>query len=599
MEGNLPREFIDDIRTRFDIVEIVSQYVQLKKTGRNYFGLCPFHNEKTPSFSVSPEKQIFHCFGCGEGGNVYTFLMKIEGLSFPAAVRELARRAGIPLPQMNLSPAMQQKARTKKRMQEIMLLASHYYQYLLKQQVGSAARDYLRQRGLDNKTISSFAIGFAPDHWRQLKNFLQRKGYKEQELIQCGLLIASEKNSYDRFRGRIIFPICNQHGDVIAFGGRALADGQPKYLNSPETALFDKSKTLYALHMAKEVIRHEKKVVVFEGYMDVIAAHQAGIGNAVASLGTSLTAAQARLLRSQADEVVIVYDADTAGQAATWRSLQILKQAGCLVKVGRLPRNLDPDDYIRRYGGKAFQDEIINQALLLVDYQLASLIEQYSLEKEEERLQLFHKVIDVLNSIDNAMEREDYIQKAAELLNLPAAAIREELNKRKQDKSFASYSAPLKVRSGKDAVDKAPLQILALWSRFPALIPLTSPALEPEDFPAELNKVLAVAQNNNNIFSPSFLLDLLPEEKHRQFVSRLLIDEEYDEKTARKAIDDCIIFLKRHRIAQERKDIEEQMAKLDPAAAKKEIAELSKKWLMLRKMEESLNYTKEGGKGVG
>lgn len=598
MEGNLPSEFIDDIRTRFDIVEIVSQYVQLKKSGRNYFGLCPFHNEKTPSFSVSPDKQIFHCFGCGEGGNVYSFLMKIEGLSFPAAVRELARRAGVPVPQMNLSPAMQQKERAKKRMQEIMLLANRFYQHQLKQQAGHAAREYLQQRGLDEKTITSFALGFAPERWRELKNFLQRKGYKEQELLECGLLIASERSAYDRFRGRIIYPICNQHGEVIAFGGRALGEGQPKYLNSPETPLFDKSKTLYAMHKAKEAIRREKKAVIFEGYMDVIAAHQAGIRQAVASLGTSLTAAQARLLRNQAEEVVIVYDADTAGQIATWRGLQILQQAGCLVKVGRLPRGLDPDDYIRKFGGKAFQNEVIDQALLLVDYQLTSLIEQYSLEKEDERLQLFTKVTDVLNSIDNAMERENYVQKAAALLKLPAAAIREELSKRKQGHISAPSFTPIKVSSGKDAVEKAPLQILALWSRFPALIPLTSAALDPEDFPAELNNVLSVAQNNNT-FSPSLLLDLLPEKNHRQFLSRLLIDEEYDEKTAKKAIDDCIIFLKRHRIAKEREEIEMQMAKLDPVVAKGEIAKLSKKWLVLRKMEESMNYAKEGGKGVG
>ncbi|MCR3921976.1 MAG: DNA primase [Firmicutes bacterium] len=599
MEGNLPEEFIEDIRTRFDIVELVAQFVQLKKSGRNYFGLCPFHNEKTPSFSVSQEKQIFHCFGCGEGGNVYTFLMKMEGLAFPVAVRELAQRAGIAMPESTFSPAMQGAELAKKRLLELMKLASRYYQYMLKQPSGRPALQYLHERGLNEETMERFSLGFAPDAWRGLKTFLQRKGFKEKELLEIGLLIANDKSSYDRFRGRIIYPIANQRGDMIAFGGRALGDGQPKYLNSPETPLFEKSKTLYALDVARESIRREKKAVIFEGYMDVIAAHQAGIPQAVASLGTSLTEAQARLLRNQTEEVVIVYDADAAGQAATWRGLQILRQAGCLVKVGRLPQGLDPDDFIRRFGGDAFKKEVIEQALLLVDYQLMNLVEQYNVEKDDERIQLFTKMTDVLASVDNAMEREDYVQKAATLIKLPASAIREELTKnQRQKKSHVRRPEQLRLLPKQGATEKAPLQILALWARFPSLIPASALELTSEDVPSELRDVFVTAQSNN-IFSPSLLLDILPHEKYRQMLSRLLIDEDYDEKTAKKALDDCVKYLKCVRIALQRKEIEAQMANLDSVAAKGEIAELSKKWLALRKMEESINQAKEGGKGVG
>ena len=309
MEGIFPGEFIDDLRSRFDIVSVISQYVQLKKRGRNYFGLCPFHDEKTPSFSVSQEKQIFHCFGCGEGGDVFTFLMKIEGLAFPDAVRELADRAGVPLPQKKSARSGQEKYR--ERLAEIMALANRFFQYNLQQPGGRAALKYLQQkRGLSTQTIKDFALGFAPDSWDALKSLLTSKGYKEREIKAAGLLSQTRQNTYDRFRNRVIFPVFDRRGRLVAFGGRALDGSQPKYLNSPETVLFNKSRILYALHLAREAIRKNKRAVIFEGYMDVITAHQAGIKEAVASLGTSLTVEQARLLRNQAEEVIIVYDAD-------------------------------------------------------------------------------------------------------------------------------------------------------------------------------------------------------------------------------------------------------------------------------------------------
>lgn len=600
MEGSIPHEFVDELRSRLDIVDLVSQYVQIKKSGRNFFGLCPFHGEKTPSFSVSQDKQIFHCFGCGEGGNVFAFLMKMEGLTFPESVKELARRAGIPLPRVELSPGEVRRQERRQRLQEAMNLAARYYRHMLSCPDGSQALAYLKKRGLSHETVERFALGYAPDGWENLKSILLRQGYQERDLVDAGLLTDGEKKTYDRFRNRIMFPICSPRGDVIAFGGRVLGEGTPKYLNSPETPLFDKGKNLYALHVAREAIRRQKQAVIFEGYMDVIAAHQAGITNAVASLGTSLTDAQARLLRGQAEEAVIVYDADAAGQAATWRGLQVLRQAGCLVKVGSLPQGFDPDDYIRRYGGEAFVREIVGKAQLLVDYQLSTLAKTYNLEKGDDRIRFFDKILDVLASVENAMEREDYLQKTASLLQLPAASIREELRKKSPAgirRTPARPVAQAPVQS--DGAEKVVLQLLALWARFPQLAVSAVSSLKEDDIPADLQIAYARAKEYGSMFSPACLMDVITTEKYRQILSRLLIDEEYEEKIANKAIHDLIKRIQCVRIVRRRRELETRMAELDPVAAKGEIMELSKEWLELRKMEETINHPREGGKGVG
>ena len=599
MMGRLPAEFIDEVRARFDIVEVVSQYVQLKRSGRNYFGLCPFHNEKTPSFSVSQEKQIFHCFGCGEGGNVYTFLMKIEGLTFTEVVLELARRAGVPLPRQQDTPWERKKLRARERLYKIMELAHDYYQYQLQQPAGRKALEYLYRRGLKPEIIKQFGLGYAPDSWHAVKNLLMKKGFTEKELLTVGLLGESSGRTYDRFRNRIIFPIHDQSGQVIAFGGRTLGDGQPKYLNSPETPLFNKSKTLYALHLARQAVRQQNSVIIFEGYMDVIAAHQAGINHAVATLGTSLTETQARILRNQAEEVIIVYDADAAGQAATWRGLEILRHAGCLVKVGRLPQGLDPDDYLGRYGAETFQSKIINHALLLTDYQLLRLTEIYNPENDKERLLLYRRIIEILNSIDNAMEQEDYLQKTAKLLNLPAEVIRQELEKAKRSSPQTRPLRKINTVPQVSTLQKALLQILALWAQYPQFIADTKEQLQAEDIPQEFKTPLKTAAAAGAELTPAMLYDVLPAEKYRLLTSRLFVHEELDEKSARKALDDCIRYVKCARIAKRRKEIEEQISKLDAGTAKGEIAKLSKEWLALRKMEEEINQAREGGKGVG
>ena len=365
--GPIPEEVIERVREHYDIVDVVGRYVQLKKSGRNYFGLCPFHSEKTPSFSVSPEKQIYYCFGCGEGGNVIKFIMEMEQLTFVEAVRRLAEEAAIPLPQVGTISDPEDGPR--KRMREALEWACRLYHHiLLNTDQGRDAFRYLQERGVSMETIKEFRLGYAPSSGDILLRFLKRKGFSEKLQEEAGLISSSDsatlpRRFFDRFRGRVMFPIHDSQGRVIAFGGRMLGEGHPKYLNSPETPLFHKGRQLFNFHRARRAIRRERQAILFEGYMDVIAAWQAGIQTGVASLGTSLSDDQARMIRLNAEHVTICYDADDAGQAAADRGLEVLKERGCLVKVAQMPPGMDPDDFLRKRGADAFREEILAEAL--------------------------------------------------------------------------------------------------------------------------------------------------------------------------------------------------------------------------------------------
>src|SRR5699024_5846232 len=341
MPYKIPDDIIEKIRKSNDIVEVVGEYVQLKKQGRNFFGLCPFHGEKTPSFSVTPEKQIFHCFGCGKGGNVITFLMEMEDYSFYEALAFLANRAGVEIPE-----AFSQKGQVNSGEYSDILSAHNWlaklYHHLLKHaKDGEEGYQYIKDRAIRDETIDVFQLGFAPNVKDFTAEFLAKKGFHRQELVKAGLLSIQEDNSVtDRFRGRVIFPIRNHLGKTIAFAGRSMTNHDPKYLNSPEYELFQKGKMLYNFDLAKKHIRKKNEAVLFEGYMDVISAWQAGVKNGVATMGTSLTEFQARLLRRYVDTIILCYDADRAGQDATYKAAKLLRQAGCRVKVANLKDNL-------------------------------------------------------------------------------------------------------------------------------------------------------------------------------------------------------------------------------------------------------------------
>ncbi|MGN1031777.1 MAG: DNA primase, partial [Butyricicoccaceae bacterium] len=399
----IEQRFLDELTARCDIVDIVSRYVALKKSGSNYFGLCPFHNEKTASFSVAPDKQIFHCFGCGAGGGAISFIMKIEGLEFPDAVRHLAKQYGMEVPETGVS---REERKNRDRLLELMKDAGRFYYAQLHQPQNAAALQYFVRRGLSGKTMNRFGLGYAPDSFHALMDAMQAKGYTKAELDAAGLISRSKQGTYyDKFRNRVMFPIIDIRGDVIAFGGRVMDDSKPKYLNSPETYIFSKSRNLFAMNLAKKT-KHDYFLLA-EGYMDVIALHQAGFDSAVASLGTALTEEQARLLSRYTEQVVICYDADSAGQKAAQRAIDILNRAGLRVKVLRIPGAKDPDEFIKAKGAEAFR-KLIERSENHIEYRLQRIRDQYDLTEDEQRIAYLNEAAELLAELDNEVQREVY-----------------------------------------------------------------------------------------------------------------------------------------------------------------------------------------------
>ncbi|KXG78500.1 DNA primase [Fervidicola ferrireducens] len=426
--GLYPEEIIKEVQDRADIVEIVSNYVSLKKRGENYVGLCPFHSEKTPSFNVSPKKQLFYCFGCGVGGNVFTFLMKKENWTFPEALRWLAERVGIKLPEEETLGKVSEAFKLKREILEINKMAAEYYHYnLLKTTEAERARHYLSSRGILAETVERFNLGYALPAWDGLINFMRSKGIGEDALLKAGLVIpkSSGKGFYDRFRDRIIFPIKDVTGSVVGFGGRILDKGEPKYLNSPETPVFNKREHLYGLPM---INKGQSPIILVEGYMDCITLHQHGFTQAVASLGTSLTEQQAKTLKRYTDEVAIAYDSDAAGQAATLRGIGVLVKEGLRVKVIDLPEGKDPDEFIKARGKEAFE-ELVKSAQNFIDYRLNSAKKGLDLKSQDGKLKFIKRAVLILAEIEDGVERELYVQKISGELNIPKNALYEDVNK--------------------------------------------------------------------------------------------------------------------------------------------------------------------------
>ena len=402
-----PEEVIEEVRMRNDIVDVISGYVKLQRKGSNYFGLCPFHNEKSPSFSVSPGKQMYYCFGCGAGGNVITFIMEYENYSFTEALNLLAERAGVALPKQEYSPEARAQEDLKKNLLEINKLAANYFYYQLKHPQGKAGYDYLKNRQLTDDTIRHFGLGFANKTSDDLYRFLKDKGYPDSLLKETGLVTIEERGAHDKFWNRVMFPILDVNNRVIGFGGRVMGDGTPKYLNSPETRLFDKSRNLFGLNYART--SREKYMLICEGYMDVIAMHQAGFTNSVASLGTAFTSQHASLLKRYTDQVVLTYDSDGAGVKAALRAIPILKDVGMSVKVLNMRPYKDPDEFIKNLGADAFRhriEEAKNSFLFEIDV----LKGQYDMEDPEQKTRFYQETARKLLEFPEALERDNYIQ---------------------------------------------------------------------------------------------------------------------------------------------------------------------------------------------
>ncbi|BDG46483.1 MULTISPECIES: DNA primase [Parageobacillus] len=433
MGYRIPEETIEAIRRTVDIVDVISDYVQLKKQGRNYFGLCPFHGEKTPSFSVSPEKQIFHCFGCGAGGNVFSFLMDIEGISFLEAVKRLAVKANIDLSNLQLDDANRSRTdagETKMMVEAHELLKKFYHHLLVNTNEGQEAFDYLQARGWTREIIDQFEIGYAPNSWDFAVKLLSGRGFSLELMEKAGLIIRKENGGYfDRFRHRIMFPIHNHHGDTVGFSGRLLGEGQPKYLNSPETSIFHKGKILYNFHQARLHIRKHQEVVLLEGFADVISAVQAGVAHSVATMGTALTEEHARILRRNVDTVIVCYDGDASGIEATFRAAEVLTEAGCHVKIATIPDGLDPDEYIRKYGPDRFRRDIIDTGSSLMAFKMMYFRKGKNLQNENDKIRYIEEVLREISKLPNPIEWDYYLRQLADEFSLSLSALQEQLNR--------------------------------------------------------------------------------------------------------------------------------------------------------------------------
>ncbi|HIF9446260.1 TPA: DNA primase [Photobacterium damselae] len=439
MAGRIPRSFIDDLISRYDIVDVIDSRVKLKKKGKNFSACCPFHNEKTPSFSVSQEKQFYHCFGCGAHGNVLDFVMEFDRLEFVEAIEELASQLGIEVPRENDNGSAPSgpRAAEKRNLYDVMAHIAQFYQSQLRTDEGQLAIDYLKGRGLSGEIVKKFAIGYVPDQWDLVRNRYGRDEASQQALVDMGMLIENDNGRrYDRFRGRVMFPILDRRGRVIGFGGRVLGDGTPKYLNSPETPIFHKGRELYGLHQVLETHREPERILVVEGYMDVVALAQFGVDYAVASLGTSTTSEHIQTLFRQTSTVVCCYDGDRAGREAAWRAME---QALPYLLDGRelkfmfLPDGEDPDTYIRQYGKEEFEHQV-SSAMSLIDFMFNSLTEQANMETKEGRSKLMTLAKPLIEKVAGEALREYLINKLGYSLGLPPDQIRLEIKRPQQEK---------------------------------------------------------------------------------------------------------------------------------------------------------------------
>ncbi|WP_273832718.1 DNA primase [Guptibacillus sedimenti] len=448
MSGRIPEEKIEAIRRSTDIVDVISDYVQLKKQGRNFFGLCPFHGESTPSFSVAPDKQIYHCFGCGAGGNAFSFLMEIEGYNFVEAVQSLGQKSGIDLPEVqeNQSGSAKTNSENDTIYKAHDFLAKLYNHCMVKTPEGEQARAYLNERGFSKEMIEKFQLGFAPDSWDYATSYLEKRNYPLAKVADAGLLAKREFDGkyFDRFRNRIMFPIWDPKGRPVAFGGRIIGDGEPKYLNSPETKLFQKGKFLYGFHLTRSAIRLKDQAILLEGYVDVITAYGNGVQNVVASLGTALTKDQAKLLRRQTESVVICYDSDKAGTNAATRAADELMEAGCYVRIAKMPGGLDPDDYIRTYGAERFEKDVIGAAPTVMAFKMEVFRSGKNLSDEGERIRYIEEVLKEISRLPNAVERDHYLRQLAEEFSLSLDALKQQVSQFFKEGKKSKDNAPPK-----------------------------------------------------------------------------------------------------------------------------------------------------------
>ena len=563
-------EIIEEVRQNNYIVDIISQYVHLTRKGRNYFGLCPFHNEKSPSFSVSPDRQIFHCFGCGVGGNVYTFLMKIEGITFREALEQLAEKANIQLPTLENS-ADTAREELKAKVYKVNEFTAEFYHQNLYKPVAKIAQEYVKKRRMNNETLEAYKIGYS-GKFDELYKALKAQGFGEKEILESGLVNKNDNGTYiDRYRNRLMFPICDARGKVIAFGGRVLDDSKPKYINSPENVVYSKGRHLFGLNVAKK--DSAKKILIVEGYMDVISLHQRGITNVVGALGTALTEQQGWLLRRTTEQVILGFDADGAGQTAIARSMEILQKMGCDMRVLQIEGAKDPDEFIVKFGEGRFKLAIDN-AISLVEFKVKNLKKDFNLENTGDKIKFLNEIAKILSKVENTMEREIYIEKIAKGYNISKEAIYAEVNKliyvgTKEDK--ISQNKNREIRSvtreqknndniGEDLKRRENTIIALLLDANTNIFQKIKEHIKPEDFKDETNRKIAeqlyieLDKSDTNI---NKLIDTFDEETQNHITMVMATD--YEIENIDKAVDDILSKYEREKLDNRKQEILRQL----------------------------------------
>ena len=584
-------DIIEEVRSKNDIVDVVSQYVRLTKKGNSYFGLCPFHNEKTPSFSVTPGKQMYYCFGCGAGGNVFNFIMEYENYTFGEALKHLADRAGVELPKIEYSREVRQKAQEKAELLEINKQAAQYFYYQLRTEKGQTGLDYLKNRGLSEETMRKFGLGYSDRAGGGLYRYLKAKGYPDDRLRESGLFNVDERHGmYDKFWNRVIFPIMDVNNRVIGFGGRVMGDAKPKYLNSPETKIFDKSRNLYGLNIARTT--RKKYLILCEGYMDVISMHQAGFTNAVASLGTALTSGHASLLKRYTQEVLLLYDSDEAGIRAALRGIPILREAGVNSRVVSLKPYKDPDEFIRNMGPEAFEQRL-EEARDSFLFRVEVAENEFSMNDPQGQNQFFERCAQMLLELKDELERNLYIDAVVKIYRGRYGISSEDLRKRVNTLALKGTPAEHRTqpKSGspekkkKESASDTSQKLMLTWLvTYPKIFDKVAQYLTPEDFVVPLYREVAqmlLQQREEGEINPARLLNSFPDSEEQREVASLFnatihleTQQEQDQAFA-----DTLLRIKQESLAEKNRNWDpsdlQGLQKL--VKAKKELEDLGRK----------------------
>ncbi|MFH1414332.1 MAG: DNA primase [Candidatus Omnitrophota bacterium] len=553
--ARIPENLLDDILGRVNIVEVISGFIPLKRAGRNFKAVCPFHHEKTASFMVSPDRQIYHCFGCGESGNAFKFLTRYERIDFPEAVEILAKKAGVVLPKLNTQDSRATSMITQ--LYKINEAAVVFYEKNINYPIGGVPLDYLLERNLKRETAMLFKLGYAQDKWDSLINFLRTKNFELSLIEKAGLaLTKSGGGYYDRFRNRILFPILDIKSRTLGFGARVLDKSLPKYINSPETLIYTKGRNLYGLNLTKDSIRDEDCVVVVEGYLDLIIPYQEGLRNIVASSGTALTIDQVRLLKRYTHNAVMVYDGDTAGELATLRSLDIFIEEGMNVKVVSLPKGSDPDSLVRNEGIGRLK-EMISSAYNLLDYKMKILKTRYDSNNIEDKAKIASAMLESINKFKNAVLKSEYIRKLAGELDIGESALLEEARKIKPERGYADFNTTVQKR----ALNIKPTEklLIKLMLEENELIETIKQSLEPSDFHDErtakiVSTMFELVEQGKQI-EPNFLINHCSGEDVSQILCESMFLPEVSEQDHEKIINDCILRLKSDKLKSKKEQL--------------------------------------------